>query len=77
MIIGQGLLFVPQIVHNVRVGMNPGFQWQYLFGFLALRFLLPFYERSCPDNHFRLAPIVWLVITLAILYVIQVKSLII
>jgi transmembrane E3 ubiquitin-protein ligase len=44
----QHLLIVPQIVHNVRKGNNPGFSWLYIFGFLGLRFLIPLYERGCP-----------------------------
>lgn len=73
LILLQGLLFLPQIVHNVRVGTNPGFQPLYLFGFLALRFMIPLYERACPGNHFQLAPVYWLVVVLAIFYAVQVE----
>ena len=73
LILLQNLIFIPQIVHNVRIGNNPGFQPYYIFGYLGLRFLIPLYERSCPSNHFLLSPITWLVITLSILYVLQVQ----
>ena len=33
---------------------------------------MPFYERSCPNNHFLLTPMIGLVVTLFILYVVQI-----
>lgn len=75
MIIAQNLIIIPQIIHNARVGINPGFEPLYVFGYLAARFLIPLYERACPSNHFLLTPIIGLVIALFLLYVIQVPSL--
>ena len=72
MIILMNLFILPQIIHNARVGNNPGFEPLYAFGYLGARFLIPLYERSCPANHFSLTPLPGLVITLAILYAIQV-----
>lgn len=74
LILIQHLFFIPQIVHNARAGNNPGFQPFYVLGYLGLRIFIPIYERSCPSNHFNLAPIPWIVITIIILYVIQVNS---
>lgn len=68
----QNLFFIPQIVHNVKAGNNPGYHPYYLFGYLGLRLFIPLYERSCPANHFQLSPIIWIVITLIILYTLQV-----
>jgi hypothetical protein len=47
------LLLVPQIIHNVRLGMRPSFELYYIFGYVASRILLPIYERGCPENLFR------------------------
>jgi transmembrane E3 ubiquitin-protein ligase len=69
----QNLIILPQIVHNVRIGNNPGFSGYYVLGFLGLRFMLPLYERACPGNHFILAPMYGLVIALGLIYVIQVN----
>jgi hypothetical protein len=68
------MLLLPQIVHNIRTGINPGFEPFYILGFMATKFLLPLYERSCPSNHFVLTPMIGLVITLFLLYAIQVKN---
>jgi hypothetical protein len=43
MIILQNLILVPQIVHNARVGVNPGFEPLYVLGYLGARFLMPLY----------------------------------
>lgn len=75
MIIAQNLIIIPQIIHNARVGINPGFEPLYVFGYLAARFLIPLYERACPSNHFLLTPIIGLVIALFLLYVIQITIL--
>lgn len=72
MILLQNLVLIPQIVHNARVGNNPGFEPLYVFGYISARFLIPLYERSCPKNHFMLTPMAGLVITLAVLYALQV-----
>jgi len=69
----QNIIILPQIIHNVRIGNNPGFSAYYSIGYLGLRYMLPLYERGCPGNHFILAPMYDVVITLGLLYVIQVK----
>jgi hypothetical protein len=74
MIIFQNLAMVPQIIHNVKIGNNPGFNYFYIFGYLTMRMLVPLYERGCPDNHFLLAPDDLLVSGIAFLYVFQVLS---
>lgn len=66
---------IPQIVRNVRNGNSPGFEPQFIFGYLLIRFFIPFYERLCPDNHFLLMPMVAVVISIAILNIIQVNTL--
>lgn len=48
----QHLILVPQIVHNVRKGNNPGFSPYYIMGLLGLRYMIPLYQRGCPGNHF-------------------------
>ena len=75
MIILQNLFMIPQIVYSARMGNNPGFEPLYVFGYLGARFLIPFYERSCPENHFMLTPMVGVVIALAILYAVQMSFL--
>jgi hypothetical protein len=71
MIILQNLILLPQIIHNARVGNNPGFEPLYVFGYVGFRFLVPLYERGCPYNHFMLTPMIELVIIIFILYIIQ------
>lgn len=44
----------------------------YAIGYIGARFLIPFYERACPSNHFMLTPIVGLVVALIIIYSMQV-----
>jgi hypothetical protein len=68
----QHLIMVPQIVHNVLKGNNPGFSPYYIIGFLGLRFLIPLYQRGCPGNHFSLEPMPILVSILAGLYIVEV-----
>jgi len=48
MIIVRNLVLVPQIVHNIRLGNNPGFSSHYIFGYIGTRLFLPLYERLCP-----------------------------
>jgi hypothetical protein len=43
MIILRNLILVPQIIHNIRLGNNPGFNYHYIFGFVGSRILLPVY----------------------------------
>lgn len=43
MILLQNLVLIPQIVHNARVGNNPGFEPLYVFGYISARFLIPLY----------------------------------
>jgi hypothetical protein len=52
----QALLFVPQIVHNVRKGNNPFFYAYYIFGVLGMRMILPLYYRGCPSNIYVIEP---------------------
>ena len=68
MIILSNLILIPQIVHNIRIGANPGFNPFYIFGFIGTRLLIPIYERSCPENRFSLSPNLALVIVLLALY---------
>ena len=41
-------LLIPQIVHNVRLGMKPSFDLKYILGFVSIKILQPIYERGCP-----------------------------
>jgi len=66
----QHVILIPQIVHNVKKGNNPGFPVYYIIGFLGLRYLIPLYQRGCPANHFSLEPMPILVATLGVLYAI-------
>ena len=43
MIILSNLILLPQIVHNIRMGNNPGFNPFYIFGFIGTRLLIPLY----------------------------------
>ena len=72
MIILSNLILLPQIVHNIRMGNNPGFNPFYIFGFIGTRLLIPIYERSCPENRFRLTPNLALVVVLVALYALEV-----
>lgn len=52
-----GLLMVPQIVHNARIGNNPKFISHYIFGILCPSIVYPvccytiqIYARGCPSN---------------------------
>lgn len=72
MIILRNLILVPQIIHNVRMGNNPGFNPFYVFGFIGSRLLIPMYERLCPANRFNLTPSITLVVILLGLYVLEV-----
>lgn len=62
------MILVPQIVHNVRKGNNPGFSFYYIVGFLGLRYMIPLYIRGCPGNHFTLEPMPILVSVLGLFY---------
>lgn len=68
----QHMILIPQIVHNVRKGNNPGFSPYYIIGFLGLRYLIPLYERGCPGNHFVLEPMPIMVSILGALYILEV-----
>lgn len=74
MIVLQNLIMLPQIVHNVRAGNNPGFEPSYVLGYLGARILIPFYERACPKNHFMLSPMPGVVVGLFIIYGLMVIS---
>lgn len=74
MIVIQNLLMVPQIIHNARTGINPGFEPTYILGYLGARVLMPIYERACPSNHFLLTPMLGLVISIITLFILQVNS---
>jgi hypothetical protein len=71
MIILRNLLLLPQVVHNIRLGNNPGFNHHYVFGYIGTRLLLPLYERLCPENRFALTPNLSLSIILIILFALQ------
>ena len=43
MIIAQNLVMLPQIVHNTRSGIKPGFEPFFVLGYLGARFFIPFY----------------------------------
>jgi hypothetical protein len=72
MIVLRNLVLVPQIIHNIRLGSNPGFNVYYIFGFIGSRLLIPLYERLCPDNRFHLSPNITLVVILFSLYALEV-----
>ena len=42
------LLYVPQIVKNVRNGNRPYFYTSYIIGLLGMKIALPLYNRGCP-----------------------------
>jgi hypothetical protein len=69
MLILRNLILLPQIIHNVRLGQKPIFNPYYIFGFMGSRFLIPFYERSCSENRFKLTPNTTLVFVLLSIYV--------
>lgn len=75
MIIVRNLILLPQIVHNVRLGSNPGFNFYYIFGFIGSRLLITMYERLCPENRFRLSPNIELVVILLSIFVLEVNVL--
>ena len=72
MIILSNMLLVPQLIHNIRMGNNPGFNPFYIFAFIGSRLLIPIYERLCPENRFNLTPNTTLVIVLLSLFVLEV-----
>ena len=72
MIILSNLILLPQIIHNIRLGNNPGFNPFYIFGFIGSRLLIPLYERLCPENRFSLTPHFALAMVLVSLYGLEV-----
>jgi hypothetical protein len=73
LILVQSLTFLPQIVHNVRAGNNPGFSTLYILGFLTIRrFILPMYEHSCPQNLFMTHPSITFIVLWTLLFILQV-----
>ena len=68
MIILRNLILLPQLVHNIRLGNNPGFNFYYIFGYVGSRLLLPVYERLCPENRFALTPNLTLVVVVVSLF---------
>ena len=41
-------LLLPQIIHNIRLGAKPSFEWLFIIGFVSVKIFLPLYERGCP-----------------------------
>jgi transmembrane E3 ubiquitin-protein ligase len=72
MILLRNLILIPQIIHNVRLGHKPLFNPFYVFGFIGSRLLIPIYERTCPENRFKLAPNSTLVFVLVTVFVCEV-----
>jgi hypothetical protein len=68
LIILRNLILLPQLIHNVRLGNNPGFHPYYIFGYVGSRLLLPLYERLCPENRFALTPNLTLVVVILSLF---------
>lgn len=48
LIIQPFLVYMPQIVKNVKKGNNPHFYKSYIFGVLGLRMVLVLYYKGCP-----------------------------
>lgn len=48
MLIQPFLVYIPQIVKNVRKGNNPQFYKSYILGLLGIRVILPIYYKGCP-----------------------------
>lgn len=47
-ILQSSLIFLPQIIKNVRKGNNPHFYKSYILGVLGLRMVLVLYYKGCP-----------------------------
>lgn len=68
----QALVFLPQIVHNVRKGNNPKFYYAYVLGLLGMRLILPVYYRGCADNIYHIEPNLAFCITWSSLFLVQI-----
>lgn len=56
MVILRGVFLVPQIIFNIALGNNPGFNPYYILGYVTVRILLPLYTYICPENRFLISP---------------------
>jgi hypothetical protein len=74
-IINQGMLLMPQIIRNARIGHFPNFDLWYIFGFIGMRLCIPLYQRLCPENKFSLAPNIEVVLIIVGIYALQVVCL--
>lgn len=72
MILLRNLILLPQIIHNVRLGHKPNFNFYYIFGYIGSRLLIPIYERSCPENRFKLTPDPSLVFIILSIYFLEI-----
>lgn len=72
MILLRNLILLPQIIHNVRLGHKPNFNFYYIFGYIGSRLLIPIYERSCPENRFKLTPDLSLVFIILSIYLLEI-----
>lgn len=43
LILLRNLLLIPQIIHNVRLGQKPNFDFYFIFGYIGSRLLIPIY----------------------------------
>ncbi|CAD8134818.1 unnamed protein product [Paramecium octaurelia] len=51
-----GLILLPQIIHNIRLGNNPKFISYFVFGILVPSMFYQIYNRGCPSNLYGLEP---------------------
>ena len=63
-IVARNLVLLPQIIHNVKLGQKPVFNAFYIFGYIGTRLLIPFYQRVCTQNRFKLSPNISVVVVL-------------
>ncbi|CAK94524.1 unnamed protein product (macronuclear) [Paramecium tetraurelia] len=67
-----GFFMTPQIIHNIRQGINPKFIPEYIFGFLSINIAVPLYFRGYPNNFRRLKPSPEFCVCLVLIYLIQI-----
>ncbi|CAD8107767.1 unnamed protein product [Paramecium sonneborni] len=67
-----GFFMTPQIIHNIRLGSNPKFILEYIFGFLSINIAVPLYFRGYPDNFRRLKPSLEFCISWLLIFFVQI-----
>ncbi|CAD8198094.1 unnamed protein product [Paramecium octaurelia] len=67
-----GFFMTPQIIHNIRLGTNPKFIPEYIFGFLSINIAVPLYFRGYPNNFRRLKPSLEFCVCWILIYLFQI-----